>query len=155
MPSSNVWLRAEASEFFPKGTYLFGSVQPVTEFQRDRNTPAIQKVDLDYEGKGTGKRLWKATITDPSGAETNAKHTSYDVIFVADTCPVPPAVEIAPGVTPVELEGLMVKPRLIGSGEFKSIGWTVRATGFKGDKSGSVAPGDHSAAAPRNGKAAA
>ncbi|WP_051727539.1 hypothetical protein [Nocardia brasiliensis] len=154
MPSSNVWLRADASEFFEKGTYLLGTARPVTEFQRDRNTPAIQKVDLDYEGKGTGKRLWKATIIDPS-SEDNAKHASYEVIFAADVCPVPPAAAIVPGMTPVELEGLMVKPKLIGSGEFKSIGWSIRATGFKGDNSGTVVPGDHSASAQRDRKAAA
>lgn len=154
MPSSNVWLKAEANEFFAMGTYLLGAVQAVTEFQRDRNTPAIQKVDIDYEGKGTGKRLWKATVIDPSSAD-NAKHASYEVIFVADACPVPPAAAIASGMTPVELVGLMVKPKLIGSGEFKSIGWSIRATGFKGDNSGTVAPGDHSAAAPRDRKAAA
>ncbi|WP_225732243.1 MULTISPECIES: hypothetical protein [unclassified Nocardia] len=152
MASGNVWLNTVHGEFFPKGVFLLTAVEPLTEFQRDRNAPVVQKVDLDYEGKGTGKRLWKATIIDRDAA--NAKQASYDVIFVADAQPVPP-VAVGEGLPQVELVGLMVKPKLIGSGEYKSIGWSIRATGFKGDNSGTVAPGDHSASAPRNGKAAA
>ena len=134
MALKDVWFRPDFHEAFPKGLFLLGEIEPVTEFSRDRNAPKVQKQDFDFDGNGTGKRLWKGTVTDPTAA--NAKNASFDVTFVADVQPVPAAAEIVPGMTPIELEGLMVKPKVTGSGEFKSIGWTVRATGIKGDNSG-------------------
>ncbi|WP_040795712.1 hypothetical protein [Nocardia higoensis] len=134
MALKDAWFRPDFHEAFPKGLFLLGDIEPVTEFSRDRNAPKVQKLDIDFEGNGTGKRLWKGTVTDPTAA--NAKNASFDVIFVAEYQPVPAAPEIVPGMTPIELEGLMVKPKIAGSGEFKSIGWTVRATGIKGDNSG-------------------
>ncbi len=134
MALKDVWFRPDFAEAFPKGLFLLGDIQPVTEFNSDRNAPKIHKVDFDREGNGTGKRLWKATVTDPSGS--NAKTASFDLVFVADVQPVPAQGEIVPGMTPIVLEGLMVRPKVAGSGEFKSIGWTVRATGIVGDNSG-------------------
>ena len=134
MALKDVWFRPDFHEAFPKGLFLLGEIEPVTEFSRDRNAPKVQKLDFDYDGNGTGKRLWKGTVTDPTAG--NPKTASFEVTFVADVQPVPAAAEIVPGMTPIELEGLMVKPKVTGSGEFKSIGWTVRATGIKGDNSG-------------------
>src|SRR5690606_770252 len=134
MALKDAWFRPDFHEAFPKGLFLLGEIEPVTEFSRDRNAPKVQKQDFDFDGNGKGKRLWKGTVTDPTAA--NAKNASFDVTFVADVQPVPAAAEIVPGMTPIELEGLMVKPKVTGSGEFKSIGWTVRATGIKGDNSG-------------------
>ncbi|MBF6358464.1 hypothetical protein IU449_28615 [Nocardia higoensis] len=134
MALKDAWFRPDFHEAFPKGLFLLGDIEPVTEFSRDRNAPKVQKLDFDFEGNGTGKRLWKGTVTDPTAA--NAKNASFDVTFVADVQPVPAAPEIVPGMTPIELEGLQVKPKIAGAGEFKSIGWTVRATGIKGDNSG-------------------
>ncbi|MFR9752590.1 hypothetical protein ACL02S_16350 [Nocardia sp. 004] len=138
MALKDVWFRPEFREAFPKGLFLLGDIEPVTEFNKDRNAPKIHKLDYDREGNGTGKRLWKGTVTDPAAA--NAKNASYDVTFVSDVQPVPAVAEIVPGMTPIELEGLEIKPRMVGSGEFKSIGWYIRATGIKGDNSGSKQP---------------
>jgi hypothetical protein len=149
----DVWFTPAFGEAFPKGLFLLGDIQAVTEFSTDRNAPKRQRVDLDNDGNGTGKRLWKGTITDPAAA--NARQASYDVIFVSDVQPVPAAPEIVPGMTPIELEGLQIKPKIAGSGEFKSIGWSIRATGIKGDTSGAKqAPADPGAARPGTGKAA-
>lgn len=134
MALKDVWFRPEFHEAFPKGLFLLGDIEPVTEFSRDRNAPKVQKLDFDFEGNGTGKRLWRGTVTDPCAS--NAKNASFDVTFVADVQPVPAVAEIVPGMTPIELDGLQVKPKIAGSGEFKSIGWTIRATGIKGDNSG-------------------
>ncbi|MFD6463855.1 hypothetical protein, partial [Streptomyces roseolus] len=124
-------------------------IQPVTEFNQDRSAPKRHQLDFDRDGNGTGKRLWKATIMDPAGADRGAKQSSFDVVFVADQQPVPSTPEISPGVRPIELEGLMLKPRVVGNGEFKSIGWNIRATGIKGDNSGSKqAPADPGASRP-------
>ncbi|MFI5535305.1 hypothetical protein ACIA5H_02835 [Nocardia sp. NPDC051900] len=154
MALKDVWFTPEFREAFPKGLFLLGDIQAVTEYSTDRNAPKRQKVDLDNDGNGTGKRLWKGTITDPAAA--NARQASYDVIFVSDVQPVPAAPEIVPGMTPIELEGLQIKPKIAGSGEFKSIGWSIRATGIKGDNSGAKqSPADPGAARPNStGKAA-
>ncbi|WP_040781088.1 hypothetical protein [Nocardia pneumoniae] len=134
MALKDVWFTPAFEDAFPMGLFLLGEIAPVTEFSTDRNAPKRQRLDLDAEGNGTGKRLWKGTVTDPAAA--NAKQASFDVVFVADVQPVPAAPEIARGMRPVELEGLQVKPKIAGQGEFKSIGWTIRATGIKGDNSG-------------------
>ncbi|WP_063053028.1 hypothetical protein [Nocardia arthritidis] len=134
MALKDVWFTPAFEDAFPMGLFLLGEIAPVTEFSSDRNAPKRQRLDLDAEGNGTGKRLWKGTVTDPAAA--NAKQASFDVVFVADVQPVPAAPEIARGMRPVELEGLQVKPKIAGQGEFKSIGWTIRATGIKGDNSG-------------------
>ncbi|MGY1867302.1 hypothetical protein ACW9HK_19610 [Nocardia gipuzkoensis] len=152
MALKDVWFTPAFREAFPMGVFLLGEIQAVTEFSSDRNAPKRQKVDLDSEGNGTGKRLWKGTITDPAGS--GAKNSSYDVIFVSDVQPVPAAPEIVPGMTPIELEGLQIKPKIAGSGEFKSIGWSIRATGIKGDNSGAKQPPADPGAARPTGKAA-
>ncbi|BCK54004.1 hypothetical protein [Nocardia wallacei] len=142
-----------AFDAFPMGLFLLGEIQPVTEFSTDRNAPKRQRVDLDNDGNGTGKRLWKGTVTDPSAA--NAKQASFEVVFVADQQPVPSAPEISKNVRPIELEGLHVKPKMAGQGEYKSIAWTVRATGIKGDNSGAKQPPNNvGASRPRDDKAA-
>ncbi|MGW4739014.1 hypothetical protein [Nocardia xishanensis] len=151
MALKDVWFSVNFGEAFPMGLVLMGSIEPMTEFSSDRNAPKRQRVDLDNEGNGTGKRLWKGTVTDPAGA--GARSTSFDVTFVADVQPVPSAAPLMPGITPIVLEGLQIKPKIQGSGEFKSIGWTIRATGIAGDTSGAKqAPADPGAA--RQSKAA-
>ncbi|MEV0709255.1 hypothetical protein [Nocardia aurea] len=154
MALKDVWFTPEFGEAFPDGLFLLGEITAVTEFSSDRNAPKRQRIDVDNEGNGTGKRLWKGTVTDPTAL--GAKNVSFDVTFVADVMPVPAAAPIARGMTPIELEGLQVKPKVAGSGEFKSIGFNVRATGIKGDTSGSrQAPADPGAARPNStGKAA-
>ncbi|NKY56162.1 hypothetical protein HGA15_08320 [Nocardia flavorosea] len=152
MAMKNLWFTPSFDDAFPMGLFLLGEIEPMTEFNSDRNAPKRQRLDLDAEGNGTGKRLWKATVTDP--AAPNAKQASFDLVFVADQQPVPSAPEIARGMRPIVLEGLQVKPKVTGQGEFKSIGWNIRATGIAGDNSGSKqAAADASAARPA-GKAA-
>ncbi|MGW0182857.1 hypothetical protein [Nocardia sp. NPDC003345] len=152
MALKDVWFRPEFREAFPKGLFLLGGIEPVTEFNKDRHAPKIQKQELDEDGNGTGRRLWKGTVTDPDAP--NAKNASYDVIFASPVQPVPSAAEIVPGMTPIELEDLEIKPKVQGNGEFKSIGWSIRASGIKGDTSGAKqAPADPGAARP-SGKAA-
>ncbi|WP_174556143.1 hypothetical protein [Nocardia pseudobrasiliensis] len=131
-------MRLPFAEACPMGMYLLGEVSPILEYSKDKDAPKRQKVDLDKDGNGTGKRLWKATVVIPDGS--NAKSVSYDVTFVADVRPVPSVGEAVPGMTPIVLEGMVVKPMLAGSGEFKSITWAIRATGIKGDVSGAKQP---------------
>jgi hypothetical protein len=153
MALKDVWFRPEFRESFPMGLFLLGEVQPMTEFTTDRNAPKRQKQDYDSEGNGTGKRLWKATVIDPAGA-SSVKHAGFEVVFVSDVQPVPSAPEISEGMRPIVLEGLQVKPKMSGQGEYKSIGWTVRATGIKGDTSGGKIP-SADAARPSSEKAVA
>lgn len=152
MAMKDLWFTPAFDDAFPMGLFLLGEVAPMTEFNSDRNAPKRQRLDLDAEGNGTGKRLWKATVTDP--AAPNAKQASFDLVFVADVQPVPSAPEVARGMRPIVLEGLQVKPKIAGQGEFKSIGWNIRATGIVGDTSGArQVPADPGAARP-SGKAA-
>lgn len=120
------------SAAFEKGLLLVGGVEPDTEYQANRNAAAKQKAD-----PVTGKRQWKATCTDPS--ETNPKRAAVQVIFCCDVQPIPVGAELVAGtgMRMIELEGLTLQPKVTGQGEFKSLGWTVRATGIKGDNSGS------------------
>lgn len=152
MALKDVWFRSEFSDAFPMGLMLMGEIQAVTEFNSDRNAPKRQKTDVDNDGNGSGLRLWKGTVADPSGM--GSKNSSFDVTFVADVKPVPSSASVAEGVTPIALEGLQIKPKITGSGEFKSIGWNIRATGIKGDNSGSKQAPVDPGASRSTGKAA-
>jgi hypothetical protein len=112
---------------FPQGLVLIGDVTPDNEYQtredKAAGRPVRQKTD-----PLTGKRQWKATVTDPD--EPNAKRTSFEITFVADVQPVPTTGEVLPGMRPITLEGLTAEPRVAGNGEFKYQSYIYRATGF-------------------------
>jgi hypothetical protein len=118
----------EFDEAFPQGLVMVGDVAPDNEYQsredRAAGRPARQRVD-----EATGKRQWKATVTDPS--EPNAKRASFEITFLADVQPVPTTAEALPGMRPIELDGLTAEPRVAGNGEFKYQSFVFRATGFK------------------------
>jgi hypothetical protein len=118
----------EFADAFPQGLVLMGEVAPDTEYQsredRAAGRPVRQRVD-----ELTGKRQWKATVSDPN--ELNAKRASFEVTFLADVQPVPATAEVLPGVRPVELEGVTAEPRVAGNGEFKYQSYLFRATGFR------------------------
>ncbi len=124
----------EFADAFPQGLVLMGEVAPDNEYQsredRAAGRPVRQRTD-----ELTGKRQWKATVTDPD--ERNAKRASFEVTFLADVQPVPVTSEVLPGVRPIELDGLMVEPRVAGNGEFKYQSYVFRATGFKAASAGS------------------
>jgi len=115
-------------EAFPLGLVMVGEVLPDSEFQsredRAAGRPTRQRVD-----EVTGKRQWKAVVTDPG--ETRGKRASFEVTFLADVQPVPTTSEALPGMRPVELDGLTAEPRVGGQGEFKYQTYVFRATGFK------------------------
>jgi hypothetical protein len=116
------------ADAFPQGLVLMGEVSPDNEYQsredRAAGRPVRQRVD-----ELTGKRQWKATVTDPN--EANAKRASFEVTFLADVQPVPATAEVLPGVRPIELEGVTAEPRVAGNGEFKYQSYVFRATGFR------------------------
>jgi hypothetical protein len=124
----------EFADAFPQGLVLMGEVAPDTEYQSREDgaagRPVRQKVD-----ELSGKRQWKATVTDPD--ERNAKRASFEVTFLADVQPVPTTAEVLPGVRPIELDGMTAEPRVAGSGEFKYQSYLFRASGFRA--AGSVA----------------
>ncbi len=112
---------------FPQGLVLVGNVAPDNEYQtreeKAAGRPVRQKID-----QVTGKRQWKATVTDPD--ESTAKRASFEITFTADVQPVPPTAEALPGMRPIELQGLTAEPRVAGNGEFKYQSYLYRATGF-------------------------
>ena len=111
-----------------QGLVLIGDVAPDNEYQtredKAAGRPVRQKID-----QVTGKRQWKATVTDPD--EPNAKRASFEITFVTDVQPVPTTTEVLPGMRPIELEGLTAEPRVAGNGEFKYQSYVYRATGFR------------------------
>lgn len=118
---------------FPQGLVLVGDVSPDNEYQsredKAAGRPTRQRVD-----EVTGKRQWKATVTDPD--ETKAKRASFEITLLADVQPVPTTAEALPGMRPVELDGLTAEPKVAGQGEFKYQSYVYRATGFKPAASG-------------------
>lgn len=117
----------EFDKSFPQGLVLIGDVAPDNEYQtredKAAGRPVRQKID-----DVTGKRQWKATVTDPD--EPNAKRASFEITFIADFQPVPTTTEVLPGMRPIELDGLTAEPRVAGNGEFKYQAYLYRATGF-------------------------
>ncbi|WP_086838181.1 hypothetical protein [Amycolatopsis kentuckyensis] len=133
----------EFDSAFPQGLVLVGEVAPDNEYQsredRASGRPARQRVD-----EATGKRQWKATVTDPD--ETKAKRASFEITLLADVQPVPVTSEALPGMRPIELDGLTAEPKVAGQGEFKYLSYAFRATGFKAAGSGSGSKSTRSAA---------
>ncbi|MBF6272162.1 MULTISPECIES: hypothetical protein [Nocardia] len=151
MALKDMWIPTEFRAVFPKGLLLLGDIEPQTEFSEDRSAPKRQAQDYDREGNGSGKRLWKATVMDRSGGK--ASQAGFDITFVSDQMPVPSEPEVMEGLRPIELEGLLLKPRVVGNGQFKSIGFYIRATGIVGDNSGAKVPAaDPGAARPARGQ---
>jgi hypothetical protein len=136
-------------EAFPQGLVLIGEVAPDTEYQENKNAgrPARQQVD-----EVSGKRQWKATVTDPS--EPNAKRASFKITLLADVQPVPTTSEVLPGVRPVELDGLTAEPRVAGNGEFKYQSYLFRATGFAAPSTAARPAKTTSSTGEQSGKAA-
>jgi hypothetical protein len=121
-------------EAFPRGLVLVGDVAPDNEYQtredRASGRPVRQRMD-----EVTGKRQWKATVTNPD--EPIGKRASFEITFLADVQPVPSTPEVLPGMRQIELEGLTAEPRVAGNGEFKYQSYVYRATGFKAAASAS------------------
>jgi hypothetical protein len=123
----------EFEDAFPQGLVLVGEIAPDNEYQtredKAAGRPVRQRID-DI----TGKRQWKATVTDPD--EPHGKRASFEITFVADVQPVPTTSEVLPGMRAIELDGLTAEPRVAGNGEFKYQSYVYRATGFKAAASG-------------------
>ncbi len=116
------------ADAFPQGLVLMGDVAPDNEYQSREDRASGRSVRQRVD-ELTGKRQWKATVTDPS--EPNAKRASFEVTLLADVQPVPTTSEVLPGIRPVELEGVTAEPRVARNGEFKYQSYVYRATGLR------------------------
>jgi hypothetical protein len=119
---------------FPNGLVMVGNIAPDTEYQTREDRTAGRRVRQRID-ETTGKRQWKATVTDPD--EPNGKRASFEITFLADVQPVPTTVEALPGMRAIELDGLTAEPRVAGNGEFKYQSYVYRASGFKAAGAGS------------------
>jgi hypothetical protein len=116
------WFKIEHDEVFSEGALLVGSIEPLMEFQpRGATGPQRQRVD-----NATGLPLFGALVTDL--AATSKNQASQVVEIAAKHQPVPPE---GGRLRLVEFEGLRVQPRLEGQGEFRRLGWTMRADGLR------------------------
>lgn len=145
----------EFDHAFPQGLVLVGQIAPDNEYQSREDKAAGRPVRLRVD-EMTGKRQWKATVTDPD--EPNGKRASFEITFVAEVQPVPTTAEVLPGMRPIELDGLTAEPRVAGNGEFKYQSYVYRATGFKAAATGagsrSPQAGKATAGAEQSSKAA-
>jgi len=129
-------------EMFPQGAYLMGDIQPLTEYQsqedKARNRPVRPRID-----ERTGRRLYRATVADPSAEKERDKSIAVEI--AAEVQPVPPEAVGNLPFRPVVLEGLTVQPRAETSGQAKWITWVVRATGLRGVTTSSTTRGGKTA----------
>lgn len=106
---------------------LIGDVAPDNEYQtredKAAGQPTRQKID-----QVTGKRQWKATVTDPD--EPTTKRASFEITLIAEVQSVPTTTEVLPGLRPIALDGLTAEPQVAGNSEFKYQSYIDRATGF-------------------------
>ncbi|WP_147124172.1 hypothetical protein, partial [Nocardia neocaledoniensis] len=122
------------AEAFPMGLVLNGQIEPAVKYNQDRNAPQEQRRDYDTKtGEGTGLLMWKANVTDPH--EPKAKRKSFELLFLAENVPVPVTDEVVPGtgMRMIEVEGLMAEPKVMGTEQFKYLGYQFYAGGIKGD----------------------
>ncbi|WP_225729480.1 MULTISPECIES: hypothetical protein [unclassified Nocardia] len=135
---------------FPNGAAINGVPVLMMKYN-DRKKAYTNEPERDEE---TGLLKWKAKVWDFS-EDVRGTDAGLELIFLAPVQPIPTGKEIRPGLVEVEFENLMVQPRVTKSGDYAKLTYLYFATGIKGDASGTVAPGDHSAAAPRDRKAVA
>ncbi|MEG8183935.1 hypothetical protein GZH49_36300 [Nocardia terpenica] len=129
---------------FPEGAGIVGEIEKVFEFnQRRRVFTTKQEVDEE-----TGLLKWKARLIDYSD-DVRGNEFGIELVFLAEVQPIPPAGRRA---RDVELEGLMVQPRIARSGDYSKLTYAYFATGIKGDNSGAKqAPANPGAARPARG----
>lgn len=136
----------------PQGAYLMGDIQPLTEYQsqedKARNRPVRPRID-----EQTGRRLYRATIADPSAEKERDKSIAVEI--AAGLQPVPPEAVGNLPFRPVVLEGLTVQPRAEASGQAKWITWVVRATGLRSVDTPATGRGGSAKSAGDAGKSAA
>jgi len=118
---------------FPDGLLMLGDVEADREYSDKPGREMPQKVD-----EASGLRVWKFRAMDPG--QTKVKQASFEVRLLATHQPVPDGAEVMPGMRPVVLEGLMVEPKVIGQGEYKSQGYAFWATGFAPAKGAAKPP---------------
>jgi hypothetical protein len=76
---------------------LIGDVAPDNEYQT-REDKAADRPVRQKTNQVTGKRQWKATVTDPD--EPTAKPASFEITLIAEVQPVPTTAEVLPGMRP-------------------------------------------------------
>lgn len=135
---------------FPRGLFLIGELQPLTEYQsqedKARNRPVRPRTD-----DVTGFPLFKGMFADPAGEKDRDKSVAIE--FAAKVQPVPPAAAPGAPFTPVVLDGLTVQPRAEMSGQAKWITWVVQATGMRAVEASAAGRANKSGDAPKSAAA--
>ncbi|WP_019932255.1 hypothetical protein [Nocardia sp. BMG111209] len=123
---------------FPEGAGLIGEIEKVFTFnERRRQYTTDQDVDTE-----TGLLKWKARLVDYSD-DVRGSDTGIDLVFLSPVQPIPPEGR---RIRDIELEGLMVQPRVTKVGDFSKLTYSYFATGIKGDNSGAKRPAGEKAA---------
>lgn len=111
---------------FPKGAFLRGLVEPVTDFQAEQRPDGSRPQQRDKE---TGLLLWQCTVIDGDD-EAGRREIGVTVKFAAEHQPVPPKNNSPMPWTPVEFVGLTALPYIDDSGRRPRIAWSFRAKDF-------------------------
>lgn len=111
---------------FPKGAFLRGLVEPVTDFNAEQRPDGSRPQQRDKE---TGLRLWQVTVIDGDD-EAGRREIGVIVKFAAEHQPVPPKNTSPMPWTPVEFIGLTALPYVDDSGRRPRIAWSFRAQGL-------------------------
>ena len=111
---------------FPKGAFLRGIVEPVTDFQAEQRPDGSRPQQYDKE---TGLPLWQCTVID-ADEEAGRREIGVTVKFATEVRPVPPKNTSPLPWTPVEFVGLTALPYVDDSGNRPRIAWSFRARDF-------------------------
>lgn len=129
-------IKVEHDAVFPKGAFLKGTIEPITNFNAEPRPDGTRPHQTDNE---TGELMWQGIFID--GDDTSKKNTAVTVKFAAPHQPVPPENKTPFPWVPVEFVGLEAVPYIDERGNRPCVAWSFRATGM-------IAPG--SSAAPRS-----
>jgi hypothetical protein len=118
----------EHDDIFPLGALIVGEVGPVMEYlsREDRARGRTPKQQTDPV---SGLLLWELSVADPAAQRKSDKAVTVQVAALHQ--PIPPEGVAGLPVRMAVFEGLTVSPRLEGQGEYKRIGWVLRATGMR------------------------
>lgn len=108
---------------FPKGAFLRGDVEPVTDFNGAALPDGTKPQQRDKE---SGLPMWQCTVIDMDD-DASRKDIGVSVKFASATMPEVPKNNTPFPWTPVRFEGLSALPYVDDSGNRPRIAWSFRA----------------------------
>lgn len=108
---------------FPHGALLRGHVEPVSDFEAERQADGSRPQQRDRE---SGLPLWQCTVLDMDD-DASRRDIGVSVKFAAAVAPSEPKNSTPLPWTPVRFVGLTALPYVDDSGPRPRIAWSFRA----------------------------